>query len=59
MDNGFFDRVNNLFADAAFGIANIFMIGVLIIVCGAGIAWISSWFVNEVIPKFRKKKDDD
>ena len=59
MDNSIFDRANNLFADAAFGIVNIFMIVVLIMACGTAIAWISSWFVNKFISKFRKKKDDD
>ena len=59
MDNSFFDRANNLFADAAFGIVNVFIIVVLIMGCGFIIAQIVSWFVNEVIPKFRKKKEDD
>lgn len=58
MDNSIFDRANNLFADAAFGIVNIFMIVLLILCCVFVIAWIVSWFVNVVIPIFRKKNDD-
>lgn len=58
MDNSIFDRANNLFADAAFGIVNVFMIAFLILCCVFVIARIVSWFVNEVIPIFRKKNDD-
>lgn len=59
MDNGFFDRANNLFADAAFGIVNIFMIAILVLGCLFVIGWIVSWFANEVIPMLKKKPEDD
>lgn len=58
MDNNIFDRANSLFADVVYGIVNIFMIVVLIMACLTAIAWITSWFINEFIPKFQKKNDD-